>query len=155
MTKQPYQKKIEAESSNVLFICQDNAFYSPMAAMIAQEYGGYLINVSSAGFTPAPALNPLVLTLLAELSPTFVENMAADYQTRRLEEFDPQAFNAVITLDSQQIQLPAAWRQLGFVAHWSVVPLAEQPIAVLRQFRDGIEERVRQLLRQLIFDFPL
>lgn len=153
MTKQ-HRKKIEAESSRVLFVCQDNAFYSPMAAQMAQEYGGYFIQARSAGLTPASSLDPLVLPLLAELSPAFAETMTADYRPRGLEEFKPQDFNAVITLDSQEIPLPEAWQQLT-MAHWPVVPLREQPLAVLQQLRDGIEEQVRRLLRQLIFDLPL
>jgi arsenate reductase len=155
MTRQQHQKKIEAESSRVLFVCQDNAFYSPMAALIAQEYGGYFIKASSAGLAPAPSLDPLVLPLLAELGPVFAMTMTADYRPRGLKEFQPQDFHAVVTLDSQEIQLPAAWHQLAFVAHWSVAPLAEQPLAVLQQMRDGIEEQVRHLLRQMIFDLPL
>jgi protein-tyrosine-phosphatase len=113
MTRQQHQKKIETESSRVLFVCQDNAFYSPMAAQIAQEYGGYFIQASSAGLTPAPSIDPLVRPLLAELSPVFAENMSADYLPRGLEEFQPQDFHAVVTLDSEEIQLPAAWQQLG------------------------------------------
>jgi arsenate reductase (thioredoxin) len=155
MTRLQHQKESEAESCRVLFVCQDNAFYSPMAALIAQEYGGYFIKASSAGLTPASFLDPLVLPLLAELSPVFAEKITADYQPKGLEEFQPQDFQAVVTLDSQEILLPAVWQRLGLVAHWSVVPPAEQPLTVLQQLRDRLEEQVRHLLRQLIFDLPL
>ena len=50
----------------VLFICEANSGRSQIAEAYLKKFGGNLLQVESAGFEPAPEVNPLVVQVLLE-----------------------------------------------------------------------------------------
>ena len=50
-------------AKKVLFVCIHNSARSQIAEALLKKYGGYLFEVESAGFEPAP-INPLVIEIL-------------------------------------------------------------------------------------------
>lgn len=133
----------------VLFFCPNNDFYSPLAAGIAQVYGGQLIAVSSAGLVPARTINPLTLRLLADLGLEI-----EDRTPRPLSAFHPDDFDAVVTLGDQAIDLPPPWQEAALVEHWVMPSLEGESAPTQRQLMDEMEEQVRNLVRKLIFGLP-
>ena len=50
----------------VLFICEANSGRSQIAEAYLKKFGGNLLQVESAGFEPAPEVNPLVVQVMLE-----------------------------------------------------------------------------------------
>jgi arsenate reductase len=120
----------------VLFVCTQNAGRSQMAQALFERHGPSDVRAESAGAEPAAAVHPVVVEAMSEIG--------IDLAGRRPKK---------LTLE---MQLHADWAITlacgakcpyvpSIVEDWDVTDPAGQPIEVVREIRDDIEQRVKDL----------
>ncbi|MBI5578174.1 MAG: NAD(P)H-dependent oxidoreductase [Deltaproteobacteria bacterium] len=127
----------------VLFLCRRNACLSPMAGAWAQHLAGGRLDVATGGSEPAERTDSGMTRVMAE--------QGVDMAFRTPQGIDAALANgapdAIITMggDAPCPVVPGAQRQA-----WDVPDPAGKPIEVMRQVRDEIETRVKQLIATLV-----
>ncbi len=128
----------------VLFVCVQNAGRSQMAAAFAQKYGGERIIASSGGTHPADHVHPIVVEAMAERGVDISQNVP-----RRITVEELYAANRVVVMGcGAEGFCPAPL--LDKVLDWELEDPKEQPIEKVREIRDEIEQRVVQLIEELV-----
>ncbi|WP_114907613.1 low molecular weight phosphatase family protein [Ornithinimicrobium murale] len=125
----------------LLFVCVHNAGRSQLAAALAAHLAPGKVHVRSAGSQPTGELNPAVVEVLAERGITLT-----DAYPKPLSGDVVRAADVIITMgcgDACPI-LPGK-RYLD----WDVADPAGQPLEVVRDIRDDVQQRVTSLLRDL------
>ena len=118
---------------NVLFVCTANSGRSLMAERLLRREGG---NARSAGSNPGTAPHPQVLQALAEIGID-----ASDHVPRRLDdELIEWADVVVATCDDACPVVPGKR-----YVNWQLPDPKNEPIERVREIRDDIERRVREL----------
>jgi arsenate reductase len=123
----------------VLFVCNHNAGRSQMAQAFLERYGPDDVRAESAGTEPASEIWPPVVEAMREVG--------VDLAGRKPKK---------LTLE---MQLHADWAiTMGcgdacpyvatFVESWDIPDPAGKPIEDVRWIRDGIEERIRELVEE-------
>ena len=121
---------------HVVFVCNHNAGRSQMAQAFFERYGPADVRAESAGSSPATELWPNVVEAMAEVG--------IDLSERRPRKL------------LREMQLSADWAvTMGCgdacpyvpttVEAWDVPDPADQPLERVREIRDEIERRVREL----------
>jgi arsenate reductase len=129
------------EKPTVLFVCVHNAGRSQMAAGWLTHLAGDRIDVRSAGSAPAEAINPLAVAAMREVGIDIAGEQPKVLSVDAVRESD-----AVITMgcgDTCPIFPGKRYED------WQLTDPAGQPIAVVRQVRDEIRERVLTLIGEL------
>ena len=126
----------------VLFACRENACRSQMAAAFARLYAGDRLDVRSAGSEPADAVNPVMVETMQEkgIDMGFLS-------TQPLQEaVDVEPPDAIITMGcgEQCPVVPGAER-----IDWDLPDPAGKEIAVMRQVRDRIDNKVKAYIDTL------
>jgi len=131
-----------AKRKKILFVCTENACRSQMAAAFAQMHAGDRVEAFSAGTAPAGGVNPVMVAVMAEKgvdlayrSPMFIDDAVVDRS--------PDLVVSMGCLDACPLfpGLP--------VEEWDLADPADQPIAVMRETRDQVEDRVLHLLKKV------
>jgi arsenate reductase (thioredoxin) len=123
----------------VLFVCNHNAGRSQMAQALFERHAPPDVRAESAGSAPAKELWPNVIEAMRELG--------IDLSGRRPRRL------------SVEMQLHADWAvTMGCgdacpyvptrVDDWDIADPADQPLPVVREIRDQIEERVTELVTE-------
>jgi protein-tyrosine-phosphatase len=126
----------------VLFVCVHNAGRSQMAAGLLDHHAQGRVEVRSAGSQPADQLNPAVVAAMEEVG----VDLSKEFPKPLTDEV-VQAADVVITMgcgDACPIYPGKRYED------WSLEDPAGQSIEKVRQIRDDIDARVRQLLAELI-----
>jgi protein-tyrosine-phosphatase len=121
----------------VLFVCTHNAGRSQMAQAFFEKYAPVDLRAESAGQEPAAAIWPNVVEAMREVG--------VDISRRRPKKIDVEMqlhADKGITLNCQG----TCPYLVGGVEDWEVDDPAGQPIEVVREIRDAIERRVRDLV---------
>ena len=132
----------KTERSVVLFVCIHNAGRSQMAAAYLRQMAGDRVDVLSAGTEPATAINPVVLTAMAERG----IDLRSAHPRLLTDELASQA-DVVITMgcgDACPVY-PGRRRE-----DWELDDPAGQGLETVRRIRDEIEVRVRRLVEELL-----
>jgi arsenate reductase (thioredoxin) len=132
---------VSEEPVSVLFVCVHNAGRSQMAAGFARALGGDRVRVLSAGSEPAEAINPVAVTVMAE-----VGIVMAGTQPRVLAVDDVRASDAVITMGCGDACPVFPGKRYE---DWDLADPAGLPIEQVRPIRDEIRARVQALLADL------
>ena len=122
----------------VLFLCVHNAGRSQMAAGWLRHLGGDRVRVYSAGSEPADSLHPRAVEAMAEVGIDIAGQTPARWSDDLIRSVD-----VVVTMgcgDSCPV-----FPGVRYV-DWPLPDPAGQPLALVREVRDAIEERVRALL---------
>jgi protein-tyrosine-phosphatase len=122
----------------VLFVCTHSAGRSQLAAALLARAAEDRVAIASAGTTPAPDIDPVVLAVLAERGVD-----AGDASPKPLTQEVVEAADVVITMgcgDSNPV-LPGR-RYLD----WDLPDPVGTDLATVRAIRDDIEDRVQLLL---------
>ena len=126
----------------VLFVCVHNAGRSQMAAALLEHHAMGRVDVLSAGSSPGNEVNPMAVEALAE--------WRIDISTRQpkvLATEAVQASDVVITMGcGDACPIFPGKRYLD----WELTDPAGQSIDVVRDVRDDIDSRVRNLLSELV-----
>lgn len=125
----------------VLFVCVQNAGRSQMAAGILRHLAGDGVNVRSAGSAPASAVRSVIVTALDEIGVP----IGGEYP-KPLTDDVVRAADVVITMGcGDACPVYPGRRYLD----WDLDDPVGRPLARVREIRDDIEARVRELLATL------
>ena len=133
-------RRKEAAVTKILFASRQNAGRSQMAAAIAQELATSDVIIMSAGTEPAEEVHPEVRDALAEIG---LEPFA---QPEKLDPTKVKMADWVITMgcgESCPI-FPGTHYE-----DWEVADPSEEPTEVVREIRDDITKRVKELLSRI------
>jgi arsenate reductase len=125
----------------VLFVCVHNAGRSQMAAALLDHLGAGRVTVRSAGSDPADAINPRVVTAMAELGLDVAHELPKPLTGAAVEAAD-----VVITMgcgDACPIYPGKRYED------WELDDPARADLDGVRRIRDEIAARVRRLLAEL------
>jgi arsenate reductase (thioredoxin) len=126
----------------VLFLCTHNAGRSLAGRVLLDHYAKGRIDVRSAGSEPAEQLNPSVVAVLRERGLD-----AAGEQPKLLTTGDGLAADVIVTMGcGDTCPVYPGKRYLD----WDLPDPAGQPIEAVRPIVDDIDQRVRDLLAELI-----
>ena len=104
-------------AKKVLFVCIHNSARSQIAEALLKKYGGYLFEVESAGFEPAP-INPLVIEILQREENIDISNNTSDAVFDLFKQ--GKDFNFVIAVcDEGNAQRCPIFPGLNYRLHWS------------------------------------
>src|SRR5262249_24113813 len=121
-----------------LFVCIGNSCRSQMAEAFARSYGSDVMEVHSAGLSPATTIAPLTKTVLAEKNLT-----VGDQYPKGLELVAGQPFDIVVYMSGAALELPTR------VLEWRVQdPIGQKP-EVYRSVALQIEGLVMRLILEL------
>ena len=122
----------------VLFVCVQNAGRSQMASAILRHLAGDRVHVRTAGSDPAGEVRGSILTALDEIGVP----IAGEYPKPLTDEV-VRAADVVITMGcGDACPIYPGRRYLD----WDLDDPVDRPIADVREIRDDIERRVRDLL---------
>ena len=132
---------IESPLPEVLFVCEQNAGRSQMAAALTSSLSGGAVHVRSAGSAPAHELNPAVVQAMSELGLDLSEAFP-----KPLTDDVVQAAHVVITMgcgDACPVYPGKRYRD------WELPDPADLPIEKVRLVRDQIQANVEAMLETL------
>lgn len=125
----------------VLFVCEQNAGRSQMAALLTDSLGGGRVHVRSAGSSPASEVNPAVIEVMAELQLSLDEAFP-----KPLTDDVVQAADVVVTMGcGDACPIYPGKRYVD----WDLDDPADLSIDGVRAVRDAIQLRVEALLAEL------
>jgi arsenate reductase (thioredoxin) len=125
----------------VLFVCVHNAGRSQMAASLLARHAGSAVVVRSAGSEPADAVHPAVVTVMAELGIDL-----AGERPNRLSDDAARSADVVITMGcGDACPVYPGIRYLD----WPVPDPAGKSVEKVREIREEIDVRVRDLVAEL------
>ncbi len=127
----------------VMFVCKKNSARSQMAEGFAKTLGAGKVEVVSAGLE-ASAVRPEAIVAMAEVGIDIHQQTS-----NALAEFNPENFDAVISLCGCGVSLPPDWLMRDYFDDWQLDDPAEQP-DIFPRVRDEIQSRVKTLLDQLL-----
>jgi protein-tyrosine-phosphatase len=131
-----------ADIPDVLFVCTHNAGRSQMAAAMLHHAAAGRVRVSSAGSQPADQLNPAVVQAMAEIGLDISREFPKPLTTEKVHAAD-----VVITMGcGDACPVYPGKRYLD----WDLPDPAGLDLAAVRPIRDDINQRVRQLLAELV-----
>lgn len=123
----------------VLFVCIGNSCRSQMAEAFARAYGGDIMEVHSAGVSPATYIAPLTKRTLSEL------NLSIDgHFPKGMDLMRSQHFDVVINMSGVPLGLPGA-----HVIEWAVPDPIGQTESYYRTVATQIEGLVMRLIIEL------
>jgi arsenate reductase (thioredoxin) len=121
----------------VLFVCLGNICRSPMAEAMARKYGSDVLEVRSAGLTPALSNTPFTRAVLQEKNVDM-----GDHVPRRFRDIDPEDYDLIVNMSGSPLP-----QNLGVpVEEWYVKDPYGGPEEEYRQAREAIEMLVMRLV---------
>ena len=135
---------IESTIPEVLFVCEQNAGRSQMAAVFTHHLADGRVHVRSAGSSPSASLNPAVVAAMGELGLDMTEEFP-----KPLTDDVVQAADVVITMGcGDACAIYPGKKYLD----WELTDPAGLPLEEVRFIRDEIRRRVELMLSGL--DLP-
>ncbi|CAN1209670.1 arsenate reductase, glutathione/glutaredoxin type [Tumidithrix helvetica PCC 7403] len=128
---------------SVMFVCKKNSRRSQMAEGFARTLGAEKIEVASSGLE-ASHIDPISVQVMAEIG------IDISHQTSKaLSEFNPENFDAVISLCGCGVNLPEAWVLRDIFEDWQLDDPEGHSIEKFREVRDQVKERVEKLIQAM------
>ena len=127
-------------TKNVLFVCIENAGRSQMAEAFFKKFTENKFNVISAGTTPSPKLNPIVVQVMEEIGIDMTEQspktlsdsmISSSFKTINMGCMDKESCPALFVKD---------------VIDWNISDPKKKTIDQVREIRDQIENEVLNLI---------
>ena len=130
----------------VLFVCVRNAGRSQLAAGILRQLAGERVTVRTAGSAPAGAVQSIIITALDEIGVP----IGGEYPKPLTDEV-VRAADVVVTMGCGDACPVFPGRRY---LDWEIEDPVGLPLARVRDIRNDIEGRVRQLLTTLVITQP-
>jgi arsenate reductase len=127
---------------NILFVCVENAGRSQMAEAFAKKYGRDKVVVSSAGNRPADKVNPVVVEVMKDKGIDISANKPKLITAQMAQEQD---LTVTMGCNDQGICPGPFFKP---TIDWALEDPKGKPIEKVREIRDEIEQRVKQLMAQ-------
>nr|WP_218913130.1 arsenate reductase ArsC [Janibacter alkaliphilus] len=142
MTVAQAEGRVAKQVPEILFICVHNAGRSQMAAALTEHLSARKVHVRSAGSEPVDTVNPTVLEALAERGIP----LSAPYP-KPLTHSAVQAADVIVTMGCGDACPVFPGKRYE---DWDVADPDGQPLDVVRDIRDDIQQRVTRLLRDVL-----
>ncbi|MEM3383342.1 MAG: arsenate reductase ArsC [Nitrososphaerales archaeon] len=127
----------------ILFVCVENSARSQMAEAFANHYGKGKVEAYSAGTKIAEKINPIVVKVMAEKGIDISKNKPKPLNAEMAEKAD-----LIITMGCElEDSCPASF--LKKAINWEIEGPKGKPIEKVREIRDNIENKVKELLEIL------
>lgn len=127
------------DEKRVLFVCVENAGRSQMAEGFFRKYAPKGWSPLSAGSRPSPEINPIAVQAMNEVG--------IDISKQKPKELSDELIRASFLKVSMgcmdKIECPAVF--LGNFQDWGIDDPKGKPIEKVREIRDKIEEKVKEL----------
>ncbi len=127
----------------VMFVCKKNSRRSQMAEGFAKTLGAGKIEVKSSGLS-ASFVDPLTVEAMKEVGIDIGEQTS-----KVLTDFNPEDFDAVISLCGCGVNLPPEWVTREVFEDWQLDDPEGEGLETYRRIRDEIKARVETLIAQL------
>lgn len=127
----------------VMFVCKKNSRRSQMAEGFARILGEGKIAVSSSGLA-ASEVDPKSVDIMSEIGIDI-----SSQTSKPLSDFNPNDYDAVISLCGCGVNLPEAWVLREVFEDWQLDDPEGHPIETFRRVRDEVKERVIKLIASL------
>ncbi len=114
-----------------------------MAEGFARTLGEGKVSVNSSGLE-ASHVDPKTIDIMSEIGIDI-----SNQTSKALSDFNPEDFDAVISLCGCGVNLPEAWVLREVFADWQLDDPEGQPIETFRRVRDEVKERVVKLIESL------
>ena len=127
-------------NDKVLFVCIGNASRSQMAEAFARTYG---LQASSAGTNPAPTVNPVAIQVMKEKKIDMSRHRPKMVTIESIKGAD-----LVVTMGCSLEKVcpqPILTQMKKKMIDWQLENPKDKPIEKVREIRDDIENRVRDL----------
>ena len=125
----------------ILFVCVQNAGRSQMAEAFAKKFG---LDSFSAGTLPAERMNPTVVQVMKERG---IDLSSAEPKMLTAEMIEKAGLVVTMGCSVEQVcPRPMLASMQKKLVDWSLEDPKGKPIEVVRQIRDEIERRVRELI---------
>lgn len=122
----------------ILFICQHNAGRSQLGAALLEHLADDRFTATSAGLSPADAVNPAVAATVAELGMDIAARVPRAVTEADLQDAD------VVVLMKPGLQLPATPR--GEVLQWGFPNPEAWDADAVRPLRDAVSAKITETL---------
>ena len=129
------------ETLKIVFVCVENARRSQMAEGFANALGQGKLEVCSAGSSPSYKIDPLVIEVMKE--------KGIDLSGKRpkgLNDLPSIEMDYLITMGCEET-CPALLAKK--IIEWEIPDPKGKSIAIFREVRDLIEDKVRTLLNEI------
>jgi arsenate reductase len=130
------------EVPEVLFVCVHNAGRSQMAAGLLDRHANGRVHVRSAGTRPADEINPAVVAAMDEIG----INLSKEYPKPLTTEVVKAADVVIMMGCGDACPIYPGTRYLD----WDLPDPAGRSVEEVREIRDEIERRVRELVGELV-----
>ena len=127
----------------VMFVCKKNSRRSQMAEGFAWTLGEGKITVTSAGLEASQG-DPTTVQVMSEVGIDI-----SDQTSKPLSNFNPQDYDAVISLCGCGVNLPEQWVLREVFSDWQLDDPERQPLETYRRVRGEVKERVAKLIESL------
>jgi glutathione/glutaredoxin type arsenate reductase len=128
---------------HVMFVCKKNSRRSQMAEGFARSLGAGKIGVSSSGLE-ASQVDPITVDVMSEVGIDI-----SNQTSKRLSDFNPEDYDAVISLCGCGVNLPEAWVVPEVFEDWQLDDPEGHSVETFRRVRDEVKERVAKLVEFL------
>ena len=125
---------------DILFVCVENAGRSQMAEAFFRKFTENKFNVISAGTTPSPKLNPIVVQVMEEIGIDMTEQSPKTLSDSMISN----SFKTVNMGCMNKESCPALF--VKDVIDWNIPDPKEKTIDQVREIRDQIENKVLNLI---------
>ncbi len=128
----------------VMFVCKRNSCRSQMAEGFARSLGAGKIDVTSSGLESS-RVHPTAIAVMQEVGIDLTSQTS-----NALAEFQPEDYDAVISLCGCGVNLPTDWVLREVFEDWQLDDPDGQPLETFRRVRDQVRDRVVTLLETLL-----
>lgn len=125
----------------VMFVCKKNSRRSQMAEAFARTLGTGKIEVTSSGLE-ASQVDPTTVQVMSEVGIDI-----SDQTSKPLSDFNPEDYDAVISLCGCGVNLPQEWVLREVFQDWQLEDPEGQPLETYRRVRGEVRERVEKLIQ--------
>jgi len=127
----------------VMFVCKKNSRRSQMAEGFARTLGEGKIGVSSSGLASSQ-VDPITTEVMAEIGIDI-----SSQSSKALSEFNPEDYDAVISLCGCGVNLPEDWVLRDIFEDWQLDDPEGHSIEKFREVRAQVKQRVEKLIQTM------
>ena len=127
----------------VMFVCKKNSRRSQMAEGFSRSLGKGKISVDSSGLE-ASYIDPKTVEIMAEIGIDI-----SNQTSQALSDFNPEDYDAVISLCGCGVNLPPEWVTREVFEDWQLEDPEGHGIETFRRIRDEVKQRVEKLIAAL------
>jgi glutathione/glutaredoxin type arsenate reductase len=127
----------------IMFVCKKNSRRSQMAEAFARTLGEGKIGVTSSGLESS-FVDPKTIEIMSEIGIDI-----SNQKSKPLSDFNPDDYDAVISLCGCGVNLPPEWVTRDIFEDWQLEDPEGKDIETFRRIREEVKERVIKLIETL------